>query len=354
MQIFNNVSYFENAGAPSPLTHCWSLAIEAQFYLFYPLLFIFLARFKDKKRKIIIVTATLAIISMALMWILLTGLLSSLSYQYIETPIRHGVIGRSIDIINSHPRTRRERRRQIRTLKKSIKAVLSTFIIGVVAVICVAFVPRADTLSNIEELETQARKASEATDQKTSKSKEDTAERNKSGNNTTKAQTEEEILENLNLLLIGASIALGATDEFYDVFPNSVNDAAVSRYTTESFVLYDSYVNEKGWDGDGVIFALGSNGFLYDSLGTLRGMIGADSPFFIITARAPYASWEESNNQEIYEFLKSTDNTYLVDWYKASEGHSEYFIEDETHLTEKGAEAYVDCIKEVVLQVYKN
>ena len=32
-QIFNNVSYFENAGAPSPLTHCWSLAIEAQFYL---------------------------------------------------------------------------------------------------------------------------------------------------------------------------------------------------------------------------------------------------------------------------------------------------------------------------------
>ena len=46
-QIFNNVSYFENAGAPSPLTHCWSLAIEAQFYLVYPLLLIFLSKLRN-------------------------------------------------------------------------------------------------------------------------------------------------------------------------------------------------------------------------------------------------------------------------------------------------------------------
>ena len=44
-QIFNHISYFENVGAPSPLTHCWSLAIEAQFYLVYPLVLIFLKRF---------------------------------------------------------------------------------------------------------------------------------------------------------------------------------------------------------------------------------------------------------------------------------------------------------------------
>ena len=37
-QIFNKVSYFEAAGVPSPFTHCWSLAIETQFYLIYPLI----------------------------------------------------------------------------------------------------------------------------------------------------------------------------------------------------------------------------------------------------------------------------------------------------------------------------
>ncbi len=36
--IFHDVSYFEALGAPSPLTHFWSLAIEEQFYLVWPLI----------------------------------------------------------------------------------------------------------------------------------------------------------------------------------------------------------------------------------------------------------------------------------------------------------------------------
>lgn len=35
-QIFNQQSYFNAVGDPSPLTHFWSLAIEMQFYLVWP------------------------------------------------------------------------------------------------------------------------------------------------------------------------------------------------------------------------------------------------------------------------------------------------------------------------------
>ncbi len=44
-QIFNDASYFENIGLPSPLTHFWSLAIEEQFYLVLPLTLLCVLKF---------------------------------------------------------------------------------------------------------------------------------------------------------------------------------------------------------------------------------------------------------------------------------------------------------------------
>ncbi len=285
--------------------------------------------------------------------ILLTVLVAALSYALIETPIRHGAIGRSLEIIRSRPRSRRERKKRIRTLKRSIRLGVGILAIGVGVLLCIIFVPRKSALSNIEELEKQAEDASKIASQKASSS-DVTAVAGEDEEQEEKDLTDEELLGRLKLLLIGDSIALGATDEFYEIFPGSISDTAVSRYTTESFAIYDGYVKGEGWDGDGVIFALGSNGLLYDSLGTLRGMIAAEKPMFIITARAPQVSWEESNNQEMYEFAETSENVYLIDWYKISEGHGEYFVEDGTHLSEEGARAYMSGIREVVLGVYRN
>ena len=43
-QIFSHKSYFESVGRPPLLRHMWSLAVEEQFYLFWPLLFGLLMR----------------------------------------------------------------------------------------------------------------------------------------------------------------------------------------------------------------------------------------------------------------------------------------------------------------------
>jgi peptidoglycan/LPS O-acetylase OafA/YrhL len=43
--IFHHVSYFQSFDAPSPLNHLWSLGVEEQFYIFWPLLLLVGLRF---------------------------------------------------------------------------------------------------------------------------------------------------------------------------------------------------------------------------------------------------------------------------------------------------------------------
>jgi peptidoglycan/LPS O-acetylase OafA/YrhL len=47
--VFNEQDYFQNSGRPPLLQHTWSLAVEAQFYLIWPLILLLVLRFFGKK-----------------------------------------------------------------------------------------------------------------------------------------------------------------------------------------------------------------------------------------------------------------------------------------------------------------
>ena len=68
---FRDMSYFDALGAPSPLTHFWSLAIEEQFYLIWPVV-LFIAHKAHVKRTTMrnttLVLALLSALEMALLF----------------------------------------------------------------------------------------------------------------------------------------------------------------------------------------------------------------------------------------------------------------------------------------------
>lgn len=71
--IYSDQSYFEAFGAPSPLRHMWSLAVEEQWYLLWPLVMaVGLRRAKGRTLPLLAVTAAAALTSAAIMAALYT------------------------------------------------------------------------------------------------------------------------------------------------------------------------------------------------------------------------------------------------------------------------------------------
>lgn len=71
-QIEHGLSYFDRFAGESPFTHIWSLAVEAQNYLLWPIIFILLMKLVKNRGKIYITVSVAALISAIWMAILFT------------------------------------------------------------------------------------------------------------------------------------------------------------------------------------------------------------------------------------------------------------------------------------------
>ena len=86
--VFNNQDYFEASGRPPLLQHTWSLAVEAQFYLLWPLILLIVLKYLGKKlipAAALIIAATSGVALMLVSFQLDAANSSKVSHVYFGT-----------------------------------------------------------------------------------------------------------------------------------------------------------------------------------------------------------------------------------------------------------------------------
>lgn len=98
--IFHKVSYFESFGPPSPIGHLWSLAIEEQFYLVWPLLLVAGMHIFPRRGKLALMIAALACVSaLAMFGIYIPGEDPSRVYYGTDTRAFALLIGAALAVV---------------------------------------------------------------------------------------------------------------------------------------------------------------------------------------------------------------------------------------------------------------
>lgn len=97
--IFQQKSYFDNFNGPSPLSHMWSLSIEEQFYLFWPLILLLLLTVLRTRVWVTVATVVVSCLSFALMWLMAAPSLdNSRAYEGTDTRAGGLLVGAALAI----------------------------------------------------------------------------------------------------------------------------------------------------------------------------------------------------------------------------------------------------------------
>jgi peptidoglycan/LPS O-acetylase OafA/YrhL len=300
-----------------------------------------------------------------------TVVLADLSYRYVETPIRHGAIGRSWRSL-----------REARGFKRWDLGVRYAGIVVPVVAVCVVLgvaVGHAKPPNTPDYLATKKVRI-EAPDQGSESHKvakgvtnrgeasapepapveekavptTDAAERKAlAGGHETTAGRPNSVAGTKpfgghptgTVAAVGDSAMLGAVDALQRKVPNlAVIDARGSRQAPEAIEVLRQ-LRASGKLGEVVIVHIGNNGFLAaEQFDEMMRVLSGVRKVLVVTVTVPDSKSWVPNNEVLGDGVRRYPNkAVLVDWYAASAGHPEYFW-DGIHLTPRGARAYADLI----------
>lgn len=249
---------------------------------------------------------------------------AALSYKLVENPIRKGVIGAFIKNLRTHEIT------FPKWLKRKALPVVAYTLAGsailVVAVGGLIKIPPTSAIGAADLLKEEGAQTSQPIELPPISAETDDVEKPK-----------------FDILMIGDSVSVRAIPKFQETFPYGMINSAVNRRLDEGPGILVPY-QEQDLVGDIVVFALGTNGPADDEgVDALVSAAEDNKHIFFVNTRSP-RSWVEDTNAALSRAPERYNNVSVIDWYGESTNHDEYFDGDGTHLSETGAQAYIDMV----------
>ena len=293
--------------------------------------------------------------------IALTLVIAELSYRLVEMPIRRGVLGRASSAVRSGGAL------GVRAIGTLIATGIVTVVGAAVAIALImnpgdgrdAIPPDVAEAMGIADdgplelaIDDESSDAQDAADANatagisTESSTDPGVTNNESTDSGEPVLSDEEIrAANGPVSVIGDSVVLGARSAIKDAIPGARVDAKVSRMPG-GFTGRVKKLDRRDKLANVVVVHPATNGVMNAKI--LRGILDPLTDYervVIVNASVP-RSWEKQNNKVIAKVTPDYPNVVVADWKSASDGRSEYFVSDGVHLTDSGAAAFAEVIRE--------
>jgi peptidoglycan/LPS O-acetylase OafA/YrhL len=264
---------------------------------------------------------------------------ASLSWTFIENPIRKGALTRFCRVVK-----RGEWRREKSFIGRFVTTagILSVFLgISTIGLTTTSVALSKDNVINaIQQKVGKEKSPAENIKEPEQKPEQPPKEEKPEEQPNEKSPIETPpVQEERSVTVIGDSVMIDVTPHLEEAFNKVDVDAKIGRQFREA----EEIVQQKkstGSLGDIVIIELGANGPLSDKkMCSLIEQIGIDRDVYMITTRVP-KPWQQEVNESIKRVAGNFENVKVVDWFSFSESHLEYIGNDGVHLTLTGAEAY--------------
>ena len=270
--------------------------------------------------------------------VILTFILATASYVFVETPIRKLGFKNYINVIFKKLKKRPGKSRKVYAGIVGLVSVL--FLMGIfgksVPFISTAFVKEME--SNKETQFVNNGNNKDSNQEKSSDSNKDNKD-----NKDNKEDKKNSDKKYSSVLVMGDSLTVDIGEKFQGLYPGAVIDGKIGRQlyvAVEEAKSYSKYNNENS----AIIFQLGTNGPFTESQieELVKEFDKAD--IYFVNIKVPRA-WEKTVNAALKETQEKHSNVKIIDWYSVANSSKDLFEPDRVHLNQTGIAEMVTLIE---------